>query len=254
MSARVRSGMAAELGLLLQDRRLGVLAVLAALCSLAAGFVTAALAARLGGVAPIELQLAVVSRGAASQLAVVLVMTIAVAGRYRDGSWLHAALAQPRPGRRLLVAATPLLPACLALGLLCALAAATGAAIVGRADPTAVLVPVCLHLAALSIWSLWMLGLAHLSRSPLLTLALGAGLLMVEPAVAGLLAQAGLDGWRWLLPGQALRALAELPAVGGALLQPVPPAALPTAIAAIVACTGAIGAAAWLRLRGPQPR
>ncbi|WP_405216154.1 hypothetical protein [Agrococcus sp. Ld7] len=247
--------MAAATLRLLHDSRLRWLFAGALLASFAGGLVHGALAARLGGMDAIELQTAAVSRGAATPLAVVLLVLIAVAGRYRDGSWLHEALAEPRPTRRLLVSAAPVLAACGAIALSCGAAAAAGSGAAGRIEPGLALVAVGLHLVVSGIWALWMLGVAHATRSTMLTLAIGAGLpVVVEPAIAGLLAQGDLGALRWLLPGQALRAIAELPATGGVLLQPVPPAVLPAALGTIVACTAAIGMAAWLRERGPQPR
>lgn len=247
--------MAAEVRRLSRDRRQRWVLVFAVVASLGGGLLNAALAAQLGGVDAVELQTAIVSRGAATPLAIVLVMTIAVAGTYRDGSWLHAALAEPRPFRRLLVGAVPALAICLILALVSAGSATAAATVVSAIDPTSVVLATCLHLAVSSIWALWMLCLAHAVRSPIWTFAIGAGLpIVVEPAVAGLLTQAGLGGHRWALPGQALRAMAELPVLGDALLQPVPPEALPVAVTSIVVCTAAAATAAWLRLRGPQPR
>lgn len=256
MRSRARASMAAMLLGLAHDARLRWVLAVAVAASLVGGLLHGALAARLGGIDAIELQTAAVSRGAATQLVVVLVVLIAVAGPYRDGTWLQLALAEPRPTRRLLVSTVPVLAVCGALALVCASAATAGAgAAAGGIEPSAVVLPVGLQLVVSSIWTLWVLGLAHAVRSPMLTLAVGAGLpIVVEPAVAGLLTPAGLGSLRWALPGQALRALAELPATGGGLLQPVPSAALTPAILTIVVCTGAVGAAAWLRLRGPQPR
>lgn len=255
MRSRARAGMAATTLRLAHDVRLRWILALALAASLAGGLVYGALAARLGDIDAIELQTAVVSRGAATQLAIVLVVLVAVAGPYRDGSWLHAALAEPRPSRRLLVSALPVLACCAALALVSAAAALAGAGLVGRLELSGVALAVSLHLAVSSIWALWVLGLAHAVRSPMLVLAVGAGLpIVVEPAVAGLLTQAELGALRWSLPGQALRAIAELPSAGGGLLQPVPSEALPAVIPTIVACTAVVGTAAWLRLRGAQPR
>lgn len=240
---------------LARDVRLRWILVFALIASFGGGLVHGAIAERLGDIDAIELQTAVVSRGAATPLAVVLVVLVAVAGPYRDGSWLHAVLAEPRPSRRLLVSAVPVLAGCAVLALASAVSATAGAAAAGRLEPDGVAVSVCLHLAVTSIWTVWVLSIAHATRSTMLTLAVGAGVpIVLEPTVAGLLAQADLGALRWLLPGQALRAIAELAATGGVLLQPVPTEALPTAVATIVACTAAVGTAAWLRLNGSQPR
>lgn len=240
---------------LARDVRLRWVLVFALIVSFGGGFVHGAIAEALGDIDAMELQTAVVSRGAASPLAVVLVVLVAVAGPYRDGSWLHAVLAEPRPARRLLVSTVPVLAGCAVLALASAASATAGAAAAGRFEPDGVAVSVCLHLAVTSIWTVWLLGIAHATRSPILTLAIGAGVpIVLEPTAAGLLTQVDLGALRWLFPGQALRAIAELPATGGVLLQPVPIEAQLTAAATIVACTAAVGAAAWLRLRGSQPR
>ncbi|MCH1884199.1 hypothetical protein [Agrococcus sp. ARC_14] len=255
MRSRSRAGVAAELRQLSTDRRLRWILALAVGCSAIGGLVHAAIAAQLPGIDAIELQTAVVSRGAATQLAVVLLMSVAVAGRYRDGSWLQLALAEPRPSRRLLTAAAPALSASVLLALVSAASATAAAALVSRIDPPSLALATCLHVAVTTIWALWTLCLAHASRSPMLTLAIGAGLpIVVEPAAAGLLTQADLAGLRWAMPGHALRVLAELPATGGALLQPVPPEALPAALGTVIVCTAVLAAIAWLRLRGSQPR
>lgn len=255
MRARARASMAAELRRLTRDGRYRWILACSLLVSFGGGLVHAAIAAGLTGVEAIELQTAVISRGAATPLGVVLLMVVAIAGPYRDGSWLHAALAEPRASRRLLVSAVPIGAACAVVAVASAAAATAGAAVMGRIEPPSIMLSTALHLAVTQIWALWMLCLAHATRSPMLTLAIGAGLpILIEPATAGLLTQADLGDLRLALPGQALRALAELPATGGALLQPVPAEALPLAIVTIVICTGAAAASAWLRLRRPQPR
>lgn len=255
MTSRAGAGMAAAMLRLAQDVRPRWILACSVAASFGGGLVHGALAAQLGGIDAVELQTAVVSRGAATPLAVVLLMMVVVADPYRDGSWLHAALAEPLPLRRLLVSAVPALAACCLLALVSAAAATAGAGVTRPIEFAVVAGSFGLHLAVTSIWALWMLGLAHATRSPLLTLAVGAGLpIVVEPTLAGLLSQTDLGALRWLLPGNALRAVAEQPAIGGGLLQPVPPEALPAAIVTITACTLGIGTSAWLRLRGPQPR
>lgn len=255
MKSRARAGMAAAMLRLARDVRLRWILAFSMVVSFGGGLMHGVLAERLGGIDAIELQTAVVSRGAATQLAIVLLMVVAVASPYRDGTWLHAALAEPRPLRRLLIFGAPLLALCVVLAAASAAAATAGASAVDQLEPGGVALSGSLHLAVMLLWALWLLCLAHATRSPMLTMVIGAGLpIVVEPALAGLLAQADLGTLRWLLPGQALRAIAELPATGGGLLQPVPAEGLPVAVATLVACTAAAVAAAWLRLRGSQPR
>ncbi|WP_413316869.1 hypothetical protein AA0Z99_09590 [Agrococcus sp. 1P02AA] len=251
----MRASMAAELRGLLRGRRQGWVLVLAVAGSLAGGLTSGAIAAQVGSVGPLELATMSVSRGAATPIAVALLAALAVAGPYRDGGWLHAVLGEPRALPRALAGAVPMLGLSLLLGLLSATIAAVSAAALVGFDLGALALAVSAHLLVTTIWSAWMLCLAHATRSPLATLAVGVGVpVIVEPALAGLMAQLRLDPARWALPGQALRAVGEVAAGGGAVLLPVPVGALAIAVAAIAACTLAAVLAAWLRMRAAQPR
>ncbi|MGM1028751.1 MAG: hypothetical protein ACQEWM_02625 [Actinomycetota bacterium] len=239
----------------LRGRRLGWAVVLAAVGSFLGGLAMAGLALALDDVAALETSTVVVSRGSSATVAVAVLASLAVAGPYRDGSWLHAALAEPSPARRMLAGAVPVIALGVRLGAIAVVAAAAGAAVVDPGTLAAVPLVAAAHLPAVGVWSAWMLCLGHATRSPLATAAVGAGLpLMIEPALAGALAQSALADVRWLLPATSLRSLAELPVGDGALLDGPPLALSPMLVAAALGWTVIAGLAGWLRARAAQPR
>lgn len=239
----------------LRGRRLGWAAVVAAAGSFLGGLAMAGLALRFGGATAIETSTVVVSRGSSAPLAVAVLAGLAVAAPYRDGSWLHAALAAPSPARRMLAGAVPVVSLAIVLGVVAVAAAAAGAAILGPSPLAALPLAGAAHLGVVALWSTWMLGLGHATRSPLATLGIGAGMpLVVEPALSGLLAQTPLAEARWLLPATSLRSLAELPVGDGAVLDGPPPEAAPLLVIAALGWTAAAVLAGWLRARAAQPR
>lgn len=245
----------AEVRALLIGRRQGWALAIAIFGSAAGGAASSALVAQLGQMPALDAATTIVSRGSAALLAITLFAGLGVAGPYRDGAWVHAALAEPRPTRRLLNAAAPTVALGLALAATAALAAILGAAVVALPAASAIAIAMGAHLAVAALWSLWMLLLAHAMRSPLGVLAIGAGLpLVVEPLLGGLLAQTPMPEARWLLPSTALRALGELPVVEGAVIARLEPQLVPLVVIVVAGWTSVIVAAAWLRMRSPQPR
>ncbi len=239
----------------MRGRRLGWAVVVAAAGSFVGGLAMAGLALSFQGATAIETSTVVVSRGSAAPLAVTVLASLAVAGPYRDGSWLHAALAEPSPARRMLAGAVPVLALGVGLGAIAVAAAAAGAAVLGPSAVPALPLAGAAHLAVVALWSMWMLGLGHASRSPLATLGIGAGLpLVVEPALSALLAQTAIAEARWLLPATSLRSLAELPVGDGAVLDGPTLALAPLLIAAALGWTAAAALAGWSRARAAQPR
>ena len=241
----------------MRGRRLAWCAAVATLGSFAGGLAMGALVVPFAGaIDPAEASTVVVSRGSAAQAAVAVLAGLAIAAPYRDGSWMHAALAAPSPMRRLLAGAVPVLALALGLGGLAIAAAAAGASLVEPGALAALPAAAGIHLAVVGVWTWWMLCLAHASRSALATLAVGQGLpLVVEPALAGLLAQTAMADARWaLLPSLALRSLGELPSGGGAVLDGPPPEQAPLLLVALTAWTAAATVVAWLRARRAQPR
>lgn len=251
----MRASMTAELRGLLRGRRQGWVLVFAVVGSLAGGITSGGIATQLSGVEPLELSTMSISRGAATPIAVALLAAVAIAGPYRDGGWLQPVLSEPRALPRALAGGVPMLGASVLLGLLAATVAAVSAGALAGFDPGSFALAASAHVVVTAIWGLWMLCLAHATRSPLLTIAVGVGMpVVVEPALAGLLAQLQLDPARWALPGQALRAVGEAGAGGGALLLPISAQALAIAVATIAICTLAAVLAAGLRMRAAQPR
>lgn len=245
----------AEARSLLIGRRQGWALAVAVLGSLAGGAASSALVAQLGQMPALDAATTIVSRGSAALLAITLLAGLGVAGPYRDGAWVHAALAVPGPTRRLIIAASPVIALGLLLAAVAALAAILGAAVVALPAASAIVIAVSAHLAIAALWSLWMLLLAHAIRSPMGVLAIGAGLpLVVEPLVGGLLAQTSTPEVRWLLPSTALRAIGELPVVEGVVIARLDPQLVPLVVAVVAGWTAVLAAAAWLRMRSPQPR
>lgn len=239
----------------LRGRRLAVAAAVSAVGSLVGGLAMGALLLPFAEASPVEASTVVVSRGSAAPTAIAVLAALAVAAPYRDGSWMHAALGVPSPVARLVAGAVPIAAIAMGLGAIAVGAAAAGAAVVHPVALGALPLAGAAHVGAIAIWTVWMLGLAHASRSPALTLALGAGLpLVVEPAIAGLLAHSAAAEARWLLPALALRSLAELPVGDGSVLDGPPPELAPAIGAAAVCWTAVAAVAAWLRARGPLPR
>lgn len=239
----------------LRGRGLWWAAVVAVGGSLLGGLAMAALVLPFDDIASLEASTVVVSRGSSTPVAVALLTSFAVAGPYRDGSWLHAALAVPRPARRMLAGAAPVIALGLGLGVLGVAAAAAGAAIVDASALAALPAAGAAQLAVVAVWSVWLLCLGHATRSPLATLGIGAGLpLIVEPALSGLLAQSSLGEARWLLPATSLRSLAELPVGDGAVLDGPPLELAPLLAATALGWTAIAALAGWLRARGAQPR
>ncbi|MGY3127975.1 hypothetical protein ACVWW9_001474 [Agrococcus sp. UYP33] len=252
---RFRTLAAAELAAM-RGRRLGWAVVLAAAGSCVGGLAMAALVLPFDAAAAIEASTVVVSRGSAAAVAVAVLAALAVAGPYRDGSWMHAALAVPHVGRRLAAGAVPAVGLGVGLGAVAIASAAVGAALVDASALRALPAAAAAHLGAIAVWSVWLVCLAHATRSPLATLGIGAGLpLVAEPALAGLLAMTPMaDARWWLLPGIALRSLAEVPVGEGVVLDGPSPAQLPLLLASVLGWTAAAALAAWLRARGAQPR
>lgn len=239
----------------LRGRRLWWAAVVAAAGSFVGGLAMAGLALQLDGVAAVEASTVVVSRGSSAAVAIAVLASLAAAGPYRDGSWLHAALAVPSPARRILAGAVPAAVLGLVLAVIAVAAAAVGAAVVDPQTLGALPLAGAAHVAVVVVWTVWMLCLAHATRSPLATLGVGAGLpVVVEPALSGLLAQSVLADARWLLPATTLRSLAELPVGQGAVLDGPAPEHAPLLVAAATGWTALAVLAGWLRARGAQPR
>lgn len=253
MSRLARSA-AGELAAL-RGRRLWWSAVVAAAGSLVGGMAMAGLVLPFEEASAIEASTVVISRGSASAVAVAVLASLAVAGPYRDGSWMQAALAVPSPAPRLVASGVPTVVLGAGIGAVAVASTAIGA---GLVDPSALgaLPPAAAaHLAAVAVWSAWMACLAHATRSPLATLGVGAGLpLVAEPAVAGALAQAAMPDARWLLPATSLRSLSELPVGDGAVLDGPPPGLAPVIVAAALGWSVLAVIAAWLRAGGAQPR
>lgn len=255
--ARLASAEAAAL----RGRRLWWSAVVAAGGSLVGGLAMAGLLVAFDGASAVEWSTVVVSRGSTAPIAVALLASLGVASGYRDGSWMHAALAAPAPAMRIAASAVPTLAIGLGLGAVAAVAAVAASVLVdpGRLVSVGVLaalpLAVAVHVTVAVVWSAWMLCVAHATGSPLATLGIGAGLpLVIEPAVAGALAQTALADARWLLPGASLRSLAELPVGRGAVLDGPPPELAPALAAAALGWTAIAAIAAWARARGPRRR
>ncbi|WP_035254969.1 hypothetical protein [Agrococcus lahaulensis] len=245
----------AELVAMLGGRRPWLPLALAVVGSALAGLAAGGLLAQTGASSDLEAATVVVARGSAAQLAIVVLASLGVAAPYRDGSWMHAALANPSAARRLALSIAAMLVPALLLAVLSSAAALAGAAALVRPGAGAVLVAAGIHLATSAAWAVWMAALAHASRSPMLVLAAGLALpLLVEPGIAGALALASLDGLRWLLPGQALRALAEGIVADGAVLARIDAAAMRLGGAAAVGWTAIVVLAAWARMRGSGRR
>ncbi|ERG63902.1 hypothetical protein L332_05390 [Agrococcus pavilionensis RW1] len=254
MSAVLREARA-ELATMLLGRRPWIPLTLALVGSGLGGLATGALLAHAAASTDLEAATVVIARGSAAQPAIAVLASLGVAAPYRDGSWMHAALAHPRPAHRLALSIGSTLVPALLLAALSSAAALAGAAALVRPSLDAALVVVSIHLGTAAAWAVWMAALAHASRSPLLVLAVGLALpLLVEPGIAGALALAGLDGVRWLLPGQALRAVSEGIVAGGTVLAPIGAAELRLAAAALVGWSAVAVLAAWARLRGGRPR
>ncbi|MGC5077268.1 hypothetical protein [Agrococcus sp. DT81.2] len=245
---------AAEL-IALRGRRLWWAVVVGGAGSFAGGFAIAALVLPFDEASAVESSIVVVSRGSTAAVAVALLASLAVAGPYRDGAWMHAALAAPSPGMRMIAGAVPVVALSTGVAAIAVTAAAAGAAVLDP-DPLAALpLAAAGHLAVVAVWSVWMLCLAHATRSPLATLAVGAGLpLAVEPAIAGALALSAIPGARWLLPGATLRSLAELPIGIGAVVEGPSLADAPMLAAAALGWTALAILAAWARAHGAPPR
>jgi hypothetical protein len=239
----------------LRGRRLWWAAVVAATGSLTGGFAMAALVLPFERASAVESSIVIVSRGSTATVAVALLASLAVASPYRDGAWMHAALAAPSPALRMAASAVPVVALGTAVGAIALTAAAVGAAILDPAAVAALPLAAALHLAVVAVWSVWMLCLAHATRSPLATLAVGAGLpLVAEPAIAGALAQSSVPDARWMLPGATLRSLAELPIGTGAVIDGPPAAYAPMLAAAALTWTAIAVLAAWSRVRGAPSR
>lgn len=252
--SRVGSLLAGELAAL-RGRRLGWAGAVAAVGSFVGGLAMGALALPFDDAAAIEVSTVVVSRGSSAPVAVALLASLAVAGPYRDGSWLHAALAVPSPARRMLAGAVPVAGVGVALGTIAVIAAAVGAAVVDPSALAALPLAGAAQLAAIGAWSVWLLCLGHATRSPIATLGIGAGLpVVVEPALSGLLALSPLAEARWLLPATSLRSLAELSVGDGALLDGPDLALAPLLATAVLGWTAVAALAGWLRACGAQPR
>lgn len=240
----------------MRGRRAGWAIGIAAAGSWAGGLAMAALVLPFGEVAAIEASTVVVSRGSAAAVAVAALASLVVAGPYRDGSWVHLALAVPSAAHRLAVTALPAVGAGVALGAAAVAAAALGAALAAPAALTALPAAAAAHLGSIAVWSLWMACLAHAARSPLVTLGVGAGMpLVIEPALGGLLALTPLADARWsLLPATALRSLAELPVGAGVVLHGPTSDRAPLLLASVLGWTAAAALAAWARMRAAPPR
>lgn len=252
---RVMQPVRAEVVATVLGRRAWVWLIVAVFGSAVSGLISGGLLSQMSSASAIEQATVIVARGSAAQIAIVVLASAGIAGAYRDGSWMHAALACPNAARRLGIGLAAVLPITVALGAVSAVAAIAGAAPFARADPPALVIAIGLQLLISGIWGLWIISLAHAVRSPLVVLAIGLGLpLVVEPGLGGGFALAGVDGLRWLLPGQALRAVAERAAGEGAVLAGVEDAALVTAILATVGWSALALAGAWWRMRGAQPR
>lgn len=245
---------AAEL-VALRGRRLWWSAVVAATGSLVGGLAMAALLLPFDGASAIESSVVVVSRGSSAAIAVALLASLGVAAPYRDGAWMHAVLAVPAPAPRLAASAVPVVALGVAVGGIAVSAAAAGAAIIDAGALASLPLAAASHLVVVALWSVWMLCLAHATRSPLATLAVGAGLpLVAEPAIAGALAHSAAPEARWLLPGTALRSLSELPVGSGVVLDGPPPEHAPALVVAVAGWTALAVLAACARARGAQPR
>lgn len=254
MSAVLRAGRA-ELAAMLLGRRLWIPVAIAVVGSALAGLAVGGLLSRAAASSDLEAATAIVARGSAAQLAIVVLASLGVAGPYRDGAWLHAALAHPRPARRLALTAVPMLVPALLLAAVSSATAVAGAAVLVRPSLGAILTATGVHLVASTAWAAWMAALAHATRSPMLVLAVGLALpLIVEPGIGGALVGAGLDGLRWLLPCHALRALAEGTVADGAVLAPIGDDAVRVAASAALGWTVIAVLGAWARLRGTRPR
>lgn len=238
----------------LVGRRAGVVLALAIAGSVVAGLVAGALLAQLEA-GDGETAVAIVSRGSAAQLAITVFASLSIAGPYRDGSWMQSALALPSAALRLLVSVLLVLLVASAVAVVADGAAVAGAAAFAKAGPSALLRAVAVSLFASGIWAVWMAGLAHATRAPMLVLAVGVGLpLLLEPGLASALSLTEVEQVRWLLPTTALRALSEGYVEDPVMLAPVGTEAIGLAIAAVLSWTALAVAAAWIRMRGAQPR
>ena len=245
---------AAEL-VALRGRRLWWSAVVAATGSFVGGVAMAAVLLPFDDASAVESSVVVVSRGSTAAVAVALLASLGVAAPYRDGAWMHAVLAAPAPAPRLAATAVPVVALGLGVGAIAVAATAVGAAIVHPGALAALPLAATAHLAAVGVWSVWMLCLAHATRSPVATLAVGAGLpLVAEPGLAGAIAHSALPEARWLLPGTVLRSLSELPIGSGAVLDGPTPERVPMLVAAAAGWTALAVLAALARARGAQPR
>jgi hypothetical protein len=254
VSGALRQG-AAELAAMVLGRRPWIPGAIALVGSGLAGLAVGGLLSQAAASSDLEAATAIVSRGSAAHLAIAVLASLGVAGPYRDGGWMHAALAHPRPAPRLALTVVPMLLPALILAALSSAAAVAGAAALVQPSLDATLAATGIHLGTCTAWAVWMAALAHASRSPMLVLAVGLALpLIVEPAVSGVLVAAGLGGFRWLMPAQALRALAEGVVVDGAVLAPVGDEPVRLAVAALVGWTAIAVLAAGARLRGARPR
>lgn len=250
MSDVVRDARAALAAMLL-GRRPWIPLVIAVAGSALAGLAIGGLLSQAPASSDLEAATAIVARGSAAQLAIVVLASLGVAGPYRDGAWVHEALAHPRPARRLALSLVPMLLPALALAAVSSAAAVAGAAVLVQPGLGAILTATGLHLVASTAWAVWMAALAHATRAPMLVLAVGLALpLIVEPGIGGALVAARLDDLRWLMPSHALRAVVEGVVVDGAVLAPVGDAALRLAAAALALWTAVALLAAFARLRG----
>ncbi|SDH34058.1 hypothetical protein [Agrococcus jejuensis] len=203
--------MRAEVLRLRGGRRIAVIVAVAIAATVASALSTALL---VGALAPDPLEASVVAvhRGSAAALAVALAVGLLVGADHRLGTaslaWMQLG------GRRRLVVVAGVQTALAAILALASggVALAIVGALAGAALEAVPLVLVA-HVALMMLWSTWLTCSVVITRSQLVTIAVGiVGPVVVEPAVAGALAAAGARGFERLLPSTALRMLGELAA------------------------------------------
>jgi hypothetical protein len=228
-----RAALGSELLRLRGTRRALAIGATALLATLAA---TAAAVLLVSTHAPGAAEAAIVAihRGSGAQVGVAVAVGLLVGADHRHGTatlgWLqlggHGRLAAVAVGQAIVAIVVATACAAIALALVTAL---TGAPM--RDIPLAL----GSHVALAVLWSWWLVCLATLTRSTLVTIACGVLVpAVVEPAIAGSLAMVGAEAVQRLLPSTALRMLGELEAPGDrvvlAAVDPVDPVLLPVVV------------------------